>query len=106
MFMFTNICLCQLVSSWIRQLSADVNYKKNICEEKYLTKQSFILRSSVQIANARDNMEHSALNSVQSCWNLSHNISASNGSRSLSETSGDVHPKNGGEARQLRAIKT
>ena len=61
MFMFINVCLCQLVSSWVKQFSADVNYKKNICEEKYLTKQSFILKSSVQIANARDNTEHSAL---------------------------------------------
>ena len=108
MFMFINVCLCQLVSSWVKQFSADVNYKKNICEEKYLTKQSFILKSSVQIANARDNTEHAALCSSlisQSCWSLSHNISASNGSRNLSETSGDAHPKDGGEVRQLRDIK-
>ena len=105
MFMFINVCLCQLVSSWMRQFSADVHYKKNICEEKYLTKQSFISRSAVQMPETTRNTLLSLLCS-QSCWNLSHNISASNGSRSLSETSGDVHPKDGGEARQLRAIKT
>ena len=104
MFMFTNICLCQLVSSWIRQLSADVNYKKNICEEKYLTKQSFISRSAVQMPETTRNTLLSLLCS-QSCWSLSHNISASNGSRRLSETSGDDPPKDGGEAKQQRDIK-